>query len=282
MIEGNLIGAAIPCYRGNKATLKTVLSVIEYVDWVVFIDDCCPYKTGAQIKDKIKEDKLFVIYNQKNIGVGGSTKKGFKWLLDKGCDIILKIDADGQLRAEDIPKMCMPIIKDKCDATKGNRFTDIDKLYRIPRVRLIGNIFLGFITKLSTGYWEIFDPTNGFIAFSSTVLKEIELNKTDNRYFFETDVLFRCALKNIIINNVAIEPIYKENKSSLKPFNEITNFFIRHIKLTFKRILYQYFLLDFNPGSIELVLSIIIGGLSFIIGLTSLYKSNSTGIIREV
>ena len=86
----------------------------------------------------------------------------------------------------------------------------------MPIVRIIGNIGLGFITKLSTGYWELFDPTNGFIAIRSEVLNEISLEKIDNGYFFETDLLFRCSLSNILISEIPMDAVYASEKSSLE------------------------------------------------------------------
>ena len=139
----------------------------------------------------------------------------------------------------------------------------------MPLIRLIGNIGLGFITKLSTGYWELFDPTNGFIALRSEVLNEISLEKVDNGYFFETDLLFRCSLSNILISEIAMEAVYASEKSSLNPLKEFFRFFYKHINIFFKRLTYQYFLLDFNPGSLSLCLGFILGIFSLFIGIRS-------------
>ena len=56
-----------------------------------------------------------------------------------------------------IPLLIEPIINKTSDFTKGNRFRNIDVLIKMPKLRLFGNIILSFITKLSTGYWELFD-----------------------------------------------------------------------------------------------------------------------------
>ena len=281
MIGKHSIGVAIPCYMSGKQAIKTVQQTLKFADYIVAIDDACPINTGKLIKSYVNSEKLYIIYNKVNQGVGGATKLGFDWLMKNNCDIILKIDSDGQMNPADIPKMCEPIIKQRCEATKGNRFTNLDKISRIPKIRLIGNIALSFITKLSTGYWELFDPTNGFIVFRKDVLERINLSKTDNRYFFETDLLFRCALKNIYIKNIEIDPIYNNVHSSVNPIKEFPNFFIKHIKLIFKRIFYQYIVLDFNPGSIELILSVFAGFYAIFLGLISVYKSNSTGILTS-
>ena len=96
----------------------------------------------------------------------------------------------------------------------------------MPKIRLVGNT-LSYMTKFSTGYWEIFDPTNGFIAFKSEVLRNIDLRKTDDKYFFETDILFRCGLKNIKIKNIEVDISYKDIYSSLNPINELPRFLVK-------------------------------------------------------
>ena len=98
-----------------------------------------------------------------------------------------------------IPNITKPIIEGNAEFVKGNRFKSLEMIQKIPKVRLFGNLGLSFLTKLSTGYWELFDPTNGFIAFSSSTIKKINLYKVDNRYFFETDLLFRCGIYNYMI-----------------------------------------------------------------------------------
>ena len=63
-----------------------------------------------------------------------------------------------------IPKLVTPIRTGAADYTKGNRFYDLEALRQMPRSRLVGNAVLSFVSKLSTGYWNVFDPTNGFTA----------------------------------------------------------------------------------------------------------------------
>ena len=261
---------------GGNNCISLLYEVVKYADLIVVVDDCCPLKTGKKILEENINPKINVIFNKENIGVGGSTKRGFKNLIEKNCTVIVKIDADFQMNPADIPRMVKPIINNEYEATKGNRFTNIDKLLNMPKIRLIGNTFLSYLTKFSTGYWELFDPTNGFIAFRKEILENIDLNKTDNKFFFETDLLFRCSLKNVSIKNVEIDASYENSYSSLNPLKELPRFFVKNLKLLFKRIIYQYFILDFNPGSIELFLSLVTGFFGSMVGLNSLYLTTKT------
>jgi hypothetical protein len=58
------------------------------------------------------------------------------------------------------------------------------------------------MTKFSTGLWHIFNPNNGFTAISGVTLKKLNLSKIDDRYFFESDMLFRLNLIKARVNDV--------------------------------------------------------------------------------
>ena len=136
----------------------------------------------------------------------------------------------------------------------------------MPKIRIIGNLGLSFINKISTGYWELFDPTNGFIAFKSSALQRVRLDKVDNRYFFESDLLFQCGLANIRFLQMPMKSQYSEEISNLIPIKQLFIFSKKHFLNTFKRIIYQYFLLDFNVGSIEIIGATISGTVLILIG----------------
>lgn len=266
------VAAIIPCFLSLSTAPSVIKETLRYVDYVICVDDKCPQLTGKSIQKIFNEDKVFVIYNSKQMGVGGAVKIGIKKALEFEPDIVLKIDSDGQMNPKLIPKLIEPILKGNAEMTKGNRFKNINKIIKMPLLRLIGNSSLGFITRLSTGYWELFDPTNGFIALRADLFESLFLEKVDNRYFFETDLLFRCSLSNVLIQEVYMEPIYLKNGiSSLNPLFEIINFSIKNLIIFFKRICYQYFLFEINPGSIQLLLSIFSGLISFFTISKSIY-----------
>ena len=115
-------------------------------------------------------------------------------------------------------------------------------------------------------------------SFKKEILYDINLNKINDRYFFETDLLFRCSLNNVKMKNVNTKINYSSKTSSLNPIKQIPIFFIKHIQISFKRIIYQYFMVDFNPGSLEILLSILMSIVSMSIVITSRYKSSMYNI----
>lgn len=248
------VGVVIPCYKGGEITLEIALRSLNFCSEVVIVDDNCPSKTGDLIrKSKKYNKKITILTNPKNRGVGFSTVRGLKYFLNKNFDVIVKLDADGQMNPDLIPQLIQPIIDKKAYAVKGNRFTTLDHMIAMPKIRLIGNLILTFLNKLSTGYWELSDPTNGFLAFRGSALRKIRLEKLDNRYFFESDLLFQCSLIGLFFEQLPMKSIYGDEISSLRPLKQIMLFSKKHILNFFKRIIYQYFLLDFNAGSLEII-----------------------------
>ena len=273
-----IIAGVIPCYKTPDKALKVVRQSYKYLDIVICVDDCCPLNTGKEIENTFKDSKVRVLYHKENKGVGGAMKTGIKYALELGAKIIVKIDSDGQMSPDLIPSLINPIKLGKADFTKGNRFRDPNVIFKMPTLRFVGNFFLSFLTKLSTGYWELFDPTNGFIAINSSTLNLFNLNKIDNRYFFETDILFRCSINDIVVKEIAMEAKYDDETSNMYPIAEIPNFLIKHILVFYKRILYNYFIYDFNPGSISLLISCLLGLGSILFGGFYYYR----GILNQV
>jgi dolichol-phosphate mannosyltransferase len=102
----------------------------------------------------------------------------------------------------------------------------------------------------------------------------IPLEKIDNGYFFESDMLFRLNLINAIIWNVPMPAIYNDEKSNLKVSRVLIEFPLKHARNLVKRIAYKYYLRDYNLASIEsplgtvlLALGLGIGGFSWVNGI---------------
>jgi dolichol-phosphate mannosyltransferase len=130
-------------------------------------------------------------------------------------------------------------------------------------MRLVGNAALSFISKLSTGYWNLFDTTNGFTAIHARVARRIAFDKVSPRYFFESDMLFRLNIIRAVVADIPMDATYGDEKSNLKISRVIGEFMAKHARNFAKRVLYNYFLRDMTVASLELI----VGTLLFIFGL---------------
>ena len=212
------------------------------------------------------DPRVRVIFNEVNQGVGGAVMKGIAAALRDGMEIVVKIDGDGQMDPAYIPHFVMPIIEGKADVTKGNRFFYLEDIKAMPAIRLFGNAVLSFLAKASTGYWNIFDPTNGYIALDARLLEVLPLDKIDKGYFFETDLLFRVGLMRAKVLDIPMRAHYARETSNLKIHQEMFRFIGLHLLNFAKRIFYSYFLRDFNLASLELLVGLVLIGFGTIYG----------------
>ena len=210
------VAVVIPCYKVKRQIINVLKKLSKKnINKIYVIDDFCPDKTYEIVNQYISENNVHnikVIKNENNIGVGGATKRGFQEALKDKNDIVVKIDGDDQMDPENIDKLIKPLLTNDFDFTKGNRFFNLSDLKGMPRLRIFGNAALSFLCKLSTGYWNIFDPTNGFLAINSKIIRLLPLEKISNSYFFEIDLLFRLSIIRARILDVPMKAIYKDEK----------------------------------------------------------------------
>lgn len=274
----NKIAAVIPCYKVKAQILGVVTSIGSECDLIYVVDDCCPDKTGEFVSANCKDARLKVIFNKTNMGVGGTVLTGYSAAIADGANIIIKIDGDGQMDTALIPKFITPIASGNADYTKGNRFYDIRYISRMPFMRIWGNLSLSFMTKLSSGYWNIFDPTNGYTAIHANIAQRLPKEKISKRYFFETDMLFRLNTFRATVLDIPMDASYGDEKSNLKIHRILGEFLFKHIRNGSKRILYNYFLRDFTIASLELVFGTFLFSFGLIWGIYKWVHNSHLGL----
>lgn len=259
------IAVIIPCYRVREHILNVIGRVGPEVKTIYAVDDACPEQSGDFLKQQCTDPRVRIVFNQNNLGVGGAVMAGYRAAVQDGHDILVKIDGDGQMPPELLPYFVEPILTGRADYTKGNRFYDLNNIGQMPRVRLIGNALLSFLNKFSSGYWNIFDPTNGYTAIQARVASHLPFDKISARYFFESDMLFRLNTLQCRVIDIPMDAQYGNEKSSLKIRAILAEFLWKHTRNFSKRIFYNYFLRDMSLASLELVFgaALLIFGLVF-------------------
>lgn len=253
-----VIAVVIPCYRVTNHILDVIKKTGAEVSVILAVDDCCPDGSGDFITKNCPDVRVAVLRNPKNLGVGGAVLTGYRAAIEAGADVIVKIDGDGQMDPSLIPAFIEPIVAGEADYTKGNRFYDLEEIRTMPPVRLFGNAVLSFMTKLSSGYWDLFDPTNGYTAIHADVAKYLPFGKISRRYFFEIDMLFRLNTLRAVVIDVPMAAQYGDEVSGLKISRIVGEFFIKNVRNFLKRIFYNYYLRDMSLASIELPLGILL------------------------
>lgn len=267
------VAVVIPCYRVRKSILALLSDIPASVSAIYVVDDQCPEHSGQYVKENNADPRVRVIFNARNLGVGGAVMTGYDAAIADGMDILVKLDGDGQMDPGLLPAFVTPILQGEADYTKGNRFFDSETMHSMPPLRLVGNIGLSFLTKLSSGYWNLFDPTNGYTAIHAKVAATLPLEKISQRYFFESDILFRLNTVRAVVMDIPMYAKYEDEESSLAIKQQLPVFLAGNIRNTFKRIYYGYFIRNFNFASIELVFGLLLVAFGVIFGSDAWLRS---------
>ena len=271
------VHVVIPAYKVTDHILELLARIGPEIEKIIVVDDACPDGSGALVRKSSKDKRVEVIIQSVNGGVGSAVVTGYKRALELGAEVVVKLDGDGQMHPEDINKLLIPIQLGEADYTKGNRFDSLDELYNMPKVRIFGNAVLSLWSKLSSGYWSVTDPTNGFTAIHRVALEKIHLSKLSKRFFFESDMLFRLNLAGAVVEDVPLPARYSNEKSNLKISKTLIEFPWKHTRNLFKRVFYRYYLREWSIGSLELPLGLgaLIFGLWF--GVSSFLSAAGAG-----
>ena len=268
----------IPCYRERSHILEVLSEIGPEVEAVFVIDDACPDHTGEFVDENCNDTRVSVTRHSTNTGVGGATLTGYKKALEADYTIIVKLDGDGQMDPALIPKIAAPVIEGRADYAKGNRFHRADAVSSMPAARIVGNICLSLMSKLSSGYWNIFDPTNGFTAIHRAAAQSLPVEKISKGYFFESEMLFRLGMMRAVVEDVPMTAQYANETSGISIPKIIPEFITKHYINTCKRIYFNYFLREPGVATLQLVIGKLFLAFGLIFGSWHWYDSMQTGI----
>lgn len=246
----------VPCYRVVTHVLRVIEKTPPWVEGIVCIDDACPERSGDFIEANARDPRVVVVRLKENHGVGGATMAGYREADRRGGRIFVKVDGDDQMDLSYLPQLVAPILLGEADYTKGNRFTSASHLSKMPPLRVFGNAVLSFLNKVSSGYWNVFDPTNGFTAVEASVARRVLEKRIARRYFFETDLLYHLSTLRAVVRDVAIPARYGEEVSNIRVAQIVGPFALRHLHNFLRRIAGQYFVRDFNVATVEFLFGV--------------------------
>lgn len=260
-----VVAVVIPAFRAADTILPVIAAIGPEAGLIVVVDDCCPNGTALVVANQCSDPRVVVLRHDANRGVGGAFLTGMQFAIQRGADIVVKIDADGQMDPAQVPALIHPIQSGHADYVKGNRFFFLTDAAAMPQVRRFGNLALSFMAKLSSGYWTIMDPTNGFFAVHARLAELLDADRIANRFFFETDLLFHLGLLRAKVVEFPMRAFYGEEVSNLRVSHQLVPFLAGHLRNTFRRVLYRYFFRDLSLASLQLVagLGLFVFGLAF-------------------
>ena len=260
------IAAVVPAFRVAGQIRLVLREIPAYFKNIIVVDDASTDETAALVQAAARRDRRIVlIRHDRNRGVGGAMVTGFRKALELGAEIVVKIDGDGQMDASHLPALLAPLVQGRADYTKGNRFRDFAALRKMPLIRRVGNMGLGFLAKAATGYWNLFDPTNGFLAIRSSTLRQLPLDSIDRGYYFEISMLANLYLLGAVVQDVPMPARYRDEVSNLAVERVLLEFPLKLLRTFLRRLVLKNFLYDFSMVSLYLLVGVplLVFGLTF-------------------
>jgi glycosyltransferase involved in cell wall biosynthesis len=249
------IGVVIPAYRVADKVETVIRGIPAWIASIIVVDDRSPDDTAARVEG-LGDRRVTLLRHERNQGVGGAMATGFAEAVRRGLDIVVKMDGDDQMDPGHLPGILAPLLDNRADMVKCNRYSSLADVREMPTIRLIGNAGLTFLVKMASGYWNTFDPANGYIALRTSVLERIDLAKLPRRYYFESGFLVELGILRAVVVDLPISARYGEETSSLSVPRTLLEFPPRLMKGLLRRLFWRYLVHDFSPVSVFLLLGV--------------------------
>jgi glycosyltransferase involved in cell wall biosynthesis len=191
----------IPAYNEAISIADIVKRAAKYSSEIIVYDDGSSDNTA----EVAKAAGAVVIRSRKNKGYGVAIQRLFEVGVEKGVDVLVTLDSDGQHNPEDISKIVEPVINEGFDIVIGSRYlTDknIEKQQKkIPAYRNLGIKTITRVTQ-SASYSQVTDAQSGFRAYSKNALSKINL--FEDGMAVSTEILLTAKEKNLFVKEVPI------------------------------------------------------------------------------
>lgn len=272
-----VVAVVIPCFNVERHVEAVIRGLPSWVRHVVCVDDASPDRSAAVI-EALADPRVKLVRLPKNLGVGGAMKAGYAEAFRLGATVAVKMDGDGQMDPAHLPALLEPVRAGEADYAKGNRFAEPDALVAMPKARLLGNVGLSFLTKAASGYWNVFDPTNGYTALSRAAYGRLRLARVSDGYFFESDLLVELNIAGAVVADVDMPARYGDEVSSLRISRVLFSFPWRLLRGCTRRFVWRYLVADFGLVTLCVLsgLPLFAFGLGF--GLWRWWLSYATGV----
>lgn len=182
--------------HNEERSIGRVLDVLKREGYskVIVVDDGSSDKTAEVARKR----GAVVIRHAKNMGLGAALRTGLKAAFERGADVAVTFDADGQHDPKSVRKLLDSL--DGCDLAIGVR----EKQIGIPLHKRVGNFGLNFVTYLFSGVFT--DSQSGARAFNRRALELVKI-KSD-RYEVSSEIIIRAKQKGLRLREVPVRCFY--------------------------------------------------------------------------
>lgn len=251
MYRGLTVAVVVPAHNEERLIARTVSTMPPLVDHIIVVDDASSDGTVEAAK-AVGDSRAEVISLLENQGVGGAILTGHQHALLLQADVSVVMAGDAQMDPDYLPALLDPIASGEAQFTKGNRFSGRGSFAGMPKHRVVGNIALSFFTKAASGYWNLFDPLNGYTAISRVALERLDLSQIARRYEFENDLLIHLNIQRVRAADVAIPARYGDEVSGINLRTQAPRALAHLARGFWGRIWWKYVLQSFSAVALML------------------------------
>lgn len=228
----------IPCYNHVFKLARFIDNILAIGITVIIVDDRSPVAQSSLLQDWVETKKnIIIIFNQKNLGKGGSVIKAMNKALELGFTHAIQIDADGQIDYSYIIDFLQLSRQNPDKLICGSPTFDNQ-----PKARYYGRFITHFWVMLEMGSSKILDSMCGIRAYPiEHTCKLFEKRKIGTFMDFDTEVFVRLYWSGMdyLFKEVKVE--YPKNGiSNFRPFKDNVRLFRLHSTLFFTKI-FHYF-----------------------------------------
>jgi glycosyltransferase involved in cell wall biosynthesis len=264
--KDRVISVSVPAHNEELLIQKVVETMPDFVDHIVIVDDCSTDATAEKV-GALADPRVELVRHEQNKGVGGAILTAHRRALELGADCVVVMAGDAQMDPAYLPALLDPIVEGGCGFAKANRFFSIDSFRGMPRHRIVGNVVLSFMTKLASGYWNLFDPQNGYTAIRRDALERLDLDRIAETYEFENDLLINLNILDVRATDVAVPAVYGQEVSGMR-LSRVAPAILGLLTRGFvKRVLWKYVLRGFSPIALFLFTGLALLAWSILFGM---------------
>lgn len=196
----------IPTYNERESigkALDLVLNLPRKLD-VLVVDDGSPDGTADVVRARPEFNKqVFLLEGGGKAGLGSAYRRGFEWAVKRGYDAAVEMDADLSHDPADIPKL-LGALEGGAHIAVGSRYLGGISVLNWPQSRLFISTFGGFYVRTLTAL-PMSDPTSGFKAIRSNVLKDLDWSRVQAEgYAFQIELHHTAWKQGFKITEVPI------------------------------------------------------------------------------
>lgn len=210
------IGILVVAYNA-ESTLTSVLDriprdVLAKVEEVFVFDDASQddtFAVGQSYTSSTGLTKLSVIRNPVNLRYGGNQKRGYRYAMERGLDIVVLLHGDGQYAPEIMQSLLTPLEEGRADLVMGSRMMvpGAARKGRMPLYKFLGNRILSSSQNwlLGTDFTEFH---SGYRAYNVAALRELPLEALSDTWHFDTEIIIELLRRDCRIVEVPIPTYY--------------------------------------------------------------------------